>query len=257
MILLDLYISILGLFLGSYIYTTASRLVKEVSLWSWSSCDHCQKRIVWYGLIPLIGYLVLRGRCNRCGSKVAKVYPITELINAVAVFSIFRHTGFEIEFIGHLIFFECLFVIAVIDFLTYKVYAQPVLIAFTFRTGWLFFYDRSGIIDSILGLLIGAGIFHWIAYFYQSTRNKIGLGQGDATLLGLIGFGLGWKLLLPVIFWSAVFGIIGGWITLKLQKKSLEKEIAFGPWLVIAAFFVWLLPEVFQVFFFMESIPRF
>ncbi len=99
---------------------------------------------------------------------------------------------------------------------------------------------------TLLGMFIGAGVFHWIAYLYKVLRNRVGLGEGDATLLGLIGFFFGWSFLFPVIFWGAVFGIAGGGLTLILKKQSLKQEIAFGPWLILAAFLAWYFPDVFR-----------
>lgn len=248
MIFLNVFIVILGLALGSFLHTAAFRLQRGRSILPGSICDHCQEPLGWKALVPVLGYLVLRGRCERCGERISVFYPLLEIFNGFLLWLIFRKTGWQLEFIHAALIFELFLLIAVIDFQSHLIYPQPIVIGLVIHSAWIFYSPNADLQGALLGLFVGAGLFHWIAYLYKVLRNRVGLGDGDATVLGLIGFVLGWKALFSVIFWGAVFGILGGGIILLLNRQSFKHEIAFGPWLVLAAFFAWYFSGIFQVF---------
>ena len=236
----------LGLVLGSFLLTVAMRLQDGRSLLVRSHCESCSTNISVTGLIPVIGYLVQKGKCTHCGEKISAVYPLVELINAAIIWSIFSKTGIEAAFLHKLILFELFLLIAIIDFRTHLIFPQPVVIGLLVQTFWLLTFENPGLLNSIIGLFLGAGIFHWVSYLYFLVRKKEGLGSGDATLLGLIGFVLGWKALFGVIFLASILGIVGGSIILLINRQSISKEIAFGPWLSLSAFFIWRFSEQIQ-----------
>ncbi|PCI22852.1 MAG: hypothetical protein COB67_13210 [SAR324 cluster bacterium] len=245
MIVLSLYVVLLGLLLGSFIYTMALRLEKHESVWSRSHCDNCLKSLGILQLVPLFGYGFHQGKCPHCAGPVSLSYPVMEIVNTALVWMIFQKTGWSWEFIHSLLIFETLFLIAILDFRTYLIFPQPVLFGLLVQIIWLFLGKQTDVLPYWIGLCVGAGIFHWVSYLYQSLRKRVGLGAGDATLLGLIGFFFGWNFLLPTIFWSALLGIVGGTLLLLLGKKSFHQEIAFGPWIVLASFLIWYFPGIF------------
>lgn len=242
----DLFVVLLGLMLGSFILAMAMRLQSNTSLWIRSRCDHCSHTIGWLGLMPIAGYLLQKGKCSFCGQIISPIYPLVEIINALMVWLIWSKTGLGADFVHWALVFEILFLAAVIDFQSRRIYPQPVVIGLVLQAAWLIFFERSQVLNAIFGLFLGAGIFHWVSYLYLVLRKKEGLGAGDATLLGLIGFCFGWQTLFPVIFWSSVLGILGGGLTLLSQRRSLKQEIAFGPWIILAAFLVWRFSEILQ-----------
>jgi prepilin signal peptidase PulO-like enzyme (type II secretory pathway) len=246
MIVLHLLIVLTGLVSGSFLFTIVHRLPKNESLWKRSACDHCGQTIGVIGLIPIVGYLVSLGKCPSCKNSISKLYPSIELLNAVWVYTIFLKTGWTPSFISFFLIFETLLLIAILDFHSFTIFPQPVIFGLLVQSIHLAFADKAEIVNSLIGLFIGAGIFHWISYLYQTFRNKVGLGEGDATLLGLIGFCFGWNFLFATIFWGAILGIIGGGFLLIVRRQSLQKEIAFAPWLVLATFLVWYFPEFFK-----------
>ncbi len=245
MILANLFILLLGMVLGSFLFTMAIRLQEGTSIWKRSACNHCGTTVGILGLIPVMGYLLLRGRCNRCRGRISPYYPISELANGLLVWLIFNRTGLSENFIHMLLIFEILFLAAIIDFRTHLILARPVILGLVFQSIWLVVFAPGEILNSLFGLFLGAGIFHWVSYLFRLIRKKEGLGAGDATLLGLIGFIFGWKLLFPIIFWASAMGILGGGMILLSNRQSLSREIAFGPWLILAAFLIWRFPELF------------
>lgn len=244
----DVFIIAAGLINGSFLYTMATRLQDNDSVWRRSSCDHCSKVINPIALVPVLGFLIYRGKSSCCKNKISVNYPIIEILNAVLTFIIYLKLGWSLAFFHFFLIFEVLLLISIIDFRSYLIFPQPIIAGLIIQSLWLVFYGRIEIINSLIGLFAGAGVFHWIAYLYQIIRKREGLGDGDATLLGLIGFCFGWHILFSTIFWGATFGIIGGGLLLVLKKHSLKKEIAFGPWLVLATFLSWYYPTFFQNF---------
>ncbi len=246
MLAFDLYAIVLGLVLGSFILTVAMRLQNGTSLLIRSHCEICSTKIGVIGLIPIVGYIIQRGKCPHCGKEISIVYPISELLSAAVVWLVFSKTGLGVAFFHKLLIFELLLLIAIVDFRTHLIFPQPVLIGLVAQTFWLIFFGKPELLDALIGLFLGAGVFHWVSYLYFLVRKREGLGSGDATLLGLIGFIFGWKVLFPIIFGASILGIIGGSITLLSRRQSLQKEIAFGPWLVLSAFLVWRFSDSLQ-----------
>jgi len=242
----SIVVVVLGLVFGSFLFTMADRLQLGVSVMRRSACDSCATTIGVIGLIPVLGFLIQRGRCPACGERISRLYPVYELLNAALAYAIFLKTGWRIDFVHAFLMFESLLLIAVLDFRTKLIFPQPVLAAFLVQCAWLIAGRGVDLLDALIGLFMGAGIFHWISYLYERVRRRVGLGGGDATLLGLIGFAFGWELLFPVIFWSAVFGIAWGGGRTFSGRQSWRDEMAFGPWLVLAAFLIWYFPEFFR-----------
>ena len=248
MIAIDIFVGIAGLALGSFIYTTAIRLQNRESLWQRSRCPLCGKPVGIVGLLPVLGYVVQLGKCLRCKGKISVCYPLLEITNGGIVYLIYLKTGWSTEFFHYVPVFEVLWLIAILDFKTHLIFPQPIVAGLLFQTAWLLFGERDQIIGALAGLCIGAGVFHWIAFLYRSVRNRTGLGDGDATVLGFIGYVFGWDLLFPTIFWAALMGIIGGTVILRIKKQSLRSEIAFGPWLIASIFLVWYQGGIFLSF---------
>lgn len=246
MIVQDIFIVILGLVFGSFLFAMAMRLHHGDSVWHRSTCDYCCATIGITGLIPVFGFIISKGKCRNCGSEISWTYPLMEILNAALVYTIYLKTGWHPEFIHGFLIFESLLLIAFLDFRTHLIFPQPVLFAFFFQAVWLAFARNAEILSSLIGLFMGAGVFHWISYLYQSVRKRVGLGEGDATLLGLIGFAFGWNVLFATIFWGAVFGILCGGTLLLIRRQSWSDEIPFGPWLVLAVFLIWYFPNFFQ-----------
>lgn len=249
----SIFIIILGLVFGSFLFTMAERLQYDISVMQRSACDHCATAIGVIGLIPVLGFIICRGRCQTCNGSISWRYPISEILNAAFVYGIFLKTGWQPAFLHAFLIFEALLLVAFLDFKTHLIFPQPVIAAFLAQCIWLFLGQNVDLLGSLFGLFMGAGVFHWISYLYQRIRGRIGLGEGDATLLGLIGFAFGWGILFATIFWSAVFGIFCGVSLLVLRRQSWSDEIAFGPWLVLAAFLIWYFPDFFQQYPFRTS----
>jgi leader peptidase (prepilin peptidase) / N-methyltransferase len=245
MILANLFIAICGLVFGSFLFNTSYRVFQQRTLWGRSRCPKCQTTISVPALIPVLGYIGIRGRCQKCHEKISIWYPVVEILNAILFLLIFNKTGMSPDLIRYICIFEILFFIAIYDFRSMQIHPGSIILGILIQTSWLFMIPQQERVASIMGLLIGAGLFHWVAYIYRIIRKRDGLGDGDATLLGLVGFMLGWQSLFFIVLWASVLGILGGLIIIKSNRQKMAAQIAFGPWISLATFLVWWKPTLF------------
>lgn len=243
MYIIWVFTGLAGLFFGSFLYTTAIRMAREESLWPFSHCDQCGKPVGWLGLMPILGFLLQSGKCRHCASPISLTYPLTEIFNAALVLAVLYKTGLQVELLWMLLIWETLYLLSLLDFKTLLIYPQPIMLLFITAVARIYWVHPDRLIDHILGLLCGAGVFHFISYFFEVIRKKKGLGEGDATLLGILGFLFGWQALLPIVFYAALTGIILGGGFLLLNRKGLNTPLPFGPSLGAGAFIHWFSPE--------------
>jgi len=239
---------VLGALLGSFIFTTAQRLSRGLSLLPRSSCDHCGQVVSPLGLIPLLGWLWFRGRCPHCQGKIAILYPLFELTNGLLVLLLFFQLGPNPQFVVQVILLELLLLIALVDWRTMEVALGPLFLVLLVQAAWLILYDPLILQNSLIGLLGGAGGMYWVRSIYGFVRNREGLGEGDAGVMGMLGWLYGWQALLPILFVASIFGIIFGGGLLLFQKKPLNREIAFGPWLILAGLVIWFFQIPIDIF---------
>lgn len=229
-----------GLTLGSFLNVCIYRIpIKKSIAFPPSGCTVCGSRIKFYDNIPILSYLILRGRCRHCGEAFSMLYPTVELVMGLlsvallAYFNVFNH-NFPIYFI-FLIFIAALICISFIDLehqIIPDVISLPgILIGFILS----FFFPHVTWVSSLIGILIGGGILYLVALLFEVLMKKEGMGGGDIKLLAMIGAWLGWKAVLFVILASSLAGSILGSIMLLLAKKGLRTQIPFGPYLALGA----------------------
>jgi len=238
------FLGFLGLCLGSFAATSALRLEQGTSLWGRSRCDQCHKPVSPLGLFPVLGFLILKGRCPQCNYKIPPVYPLTELLAGALAIGLAFVYGPQIEAVRWLFLGLGLLVISWLDFRTTQIYTGPILVLIGIQSLWLGMLAPQSLISCLIGLLAGAGLFHWVSTAFLALRGKEGLGQGDASLLGLLGFLFGWQALLPLVFLSAFSGLLISLALLGLQRKSLSSKVPFGPYLVLAAVLYQAAPQL-------------
>ncbi len=154
------------------------------------------------------------------------------------------------EFFSDIILVTALVGVALIDRKTMLIEGRLIALAITLRLCWLLYFAPQDILTSLSGLLIGAGLLFFVGFMYETFRQRQGLGEGDAAVLGLIGMWVGWQGLGAVLLIAAVTGIIiGGISLLKNREKNqeffalLQTQIPFAPYLCFAGLTVFLLQE--------------
>ncbi|MDR9500951.1 MAG: prepilin peptidase [Desulfurivibrionaceae bacterium] len=233
----EIFSFIFGAIVGSFLNVVILRLPDpEASVvFPGSHCPHCQTPLHWYENIPIVSFLFLRGRCRSCQKRISVQYPLVEL--AMALLSLFLWQRFFLStaFLVYFVFAAALLVIIVID-----LYHQiiPDLISIP---GIILGAAASLLLpgltwqDSLLGLLLGGGIFYLIALGYYLLTKRQGMGGGDIKLLAMIGAFQGWQALPFVIFGSSLLGTIVGVGAMVHQKKGGQTRIPYGPFLAVAS----------------------
>lgn len=202
-----------------------------------SRCPACGHRISALENIPILSYLVLRGKCRACGAAIGVRYPLVEALTAVlSGFAAWRF-GLAWECVGALIFIWCLVALAFIDIDTQllpDVITIPLLWAgLIFNTNAVFADLKSAVIGAVAGYLA-----LWTVYWvFKLLTRKEGMGYGDFKLLGAIGAWLGWQLLPFTILASSLVGAAVGIGLMVLAKRGRGVAIPFGPYLATAGVF--------------------
>ena len=201
-----------------------------------SYCPHCEKSIRAVHLVPLIGYIMLRGKCTDCHGVIPIRYPLIELFGALAAVGAILLFGLSPAAIMAAIFFWFLIALAAIDLETgYLPDALTLpLIVIGLGANWFDLFVTAK--DAAIGTVAGYAIFRLIGIAFIRLRDVEGLGQGDAKLLAVIGAWLGWTALAPVVFLGAVIALIGVAIgAARGTNVAKDTPIPFGPALAVAA----------------------
>lgn len=199
-----------------------------------SSCPHCGHSIRPWENIPVISYILLRGRCSACRTPISMQYPAIEAITALASVTVAWKFGVSIQTAGGLLFTWTLIALTMID-----VHKQLLPDNLTLPLLWLglifALFDtytslQAGVIGAIAGYLVLWTVFH----VFRLVTGKEGMGFGDFKLLAALGAWLGWALLPQIVLLSSVIGAIAGSIMLVTGKTRTQQPIPFGPYLALA-----------------------
>jgi len=237
-------IFVFGLVLGSFANVCIYRLPKGKSIVSPSSyCPYCKKPILWYDNIPLLSYIILKGRCRYCKKKISPRYFVIELLTGILFFLIYRNFGLTSSFFVYAIFVLSLIIVGFIDidtFLISDVIVIPcIFFGLIFSTAFPHIHHLSGnfesFIYSIEGLLLGGGLLILLAFVGKIAFKKDAMGGGDVKLLAMIGSFLGWKCVFLTLFFGSLFGTVISLILIGLKKKKIEDYVPFGPYLGLGA----------------------
>jgi leader peptidase (prepilin peptidase)/N-methyltransferase len=230
---------ILGSMLGSFYNVLIYRLPRGLSIvFPRSACIKCKSPICWYDNIPVVSYIVLGGRCRRCGERFSFLYPVVEFLSAAAAVLVVWRYGVGYEALWVYLFISILLIITFIDW-SHQI-IPDVLSLGGVALGWigsLFCLDVS-MPESLLGSLFGAGLLWTIAVVYKVLRKVDGMGGGDVKLMAMIGAFLGWKMVVPVLFIASSFGTLYG-LHLMRRGGSGRTAVAFGSFLAPAAALVY------------------
>jgi len=196
-----------------------------------SQCRHCGHRIRALENIPLLSYLVLRGRCSSCGGPISLRCPLIEVGTALLSVLVVWRFGIGWESTAALILTWCLIALAVIDLdtrLLPDIIILPVLwLGLLLSLGGWFADSHSAILGAALGYLSLWGFFH----LFRLLTGKEGMGFGDFKLLAMLGAWLGGQYLPQIILLSACAGALGGTILILVRRQDLRIPIPFGPYL--------------------------
>lgn len=238
--------TILGASIGSFLNVVVYRLPAGLSLTHPPSrCPTCLTPLRKRENVPIVGWLMLRGKCAHCGTNISARYPVVELITALLFLSIFLVFGFSLLTLGYWTFISFLLALALIDMdtltLDSKLMKSGLIIGLAFQTtiaaaltGTLsgtiqgFIWAVAG---AILGLW-GLDILTWVGRFFLGPN---AMGGGDAKLLAVIGAWVGIKLMVLSCFLGCVVGAVFGLGAIALKVLKRGNPFPFGPFLALGA----------------------
>lgn len=226
----------LGLLLGSFFNVVVYRLPRGISVvFPRSHCPHCQHVLHPVDLIPVVSFVLVRGRCRYCGAPISFRYVGIELGTALIFALVWVVTGDLATWASWSAFFSLLLILSVIDlehmFLPDTLTVGGMVLGFLLAGANL----TIPLQRAVLGALIGTGLI-----FIIVTLSRGGMGMGDAKLLGLVGTFLGPWGAVGALFWGSVLGSIIG-VTLILGGRHKRRDpVPFGPFLSLGALIMWL-----------------
>ena len=216
-----------GLCVGSFLNVVIARVPAGRSIVSpRSACPRCATPIAWYDNIPLLSFVLLGARCRKCREPISWRYPAVELATGLLFVWALAERGLTLDLIPALLLVTGLIVITGIDLdhqLIPDVISLPgiavglVASAVTGRPGWL---------DSLIGILLGGGIFLLII-----VASRGGMGGGDMKMGAMLGAFLGWQMALVAILVAILAGGVLAIAVLALRRKGRKDALPFGPFL--------------------------
>jgi leader peptidase (prepilin peptidase) / N-methyltransferase len=247
-----------GSFLGSFSY----RIVFDMPIFTKRSyCPFCKNTIFWYDNVPLLSWILLRGRCRKCVHPISAVYPFIELVTAISIVGLWlKMFSFDTyiytlkpywafflpifyesstlfsyaSFFSYAFFFSSLIAATASDLMTlmipqiFSVWIIPVGVICSFLQ-----LTQINYIESMIGSIFGYAILWIVAFIFKKYMHKDGLGIGDMELLSMIGSFVG-----PIGVWIAltigsISGLVIGGLYLILSRKAKTTQIPFGPFLAL------------------------
>lgn len=245
MVFMEIYIVVFvgGLIFGSFLNVLIYRIPLGISLLKpiGSECPYCQHKIKWYENIPVVSYLVLKGKCSDCSKPISAIYPIVELTTALITLLLFMNQTSGLNLVVTVLVFYILIVLSFID-LKYKAVPDYLLIIV------LILVLIIGDWKNALIFMGGSMLLELILTFYIQTikakrtknkelENQKALGEGDIPIMGVIGGMLGLQMGISAIFLAAVIALVPAIYGLVVKK---EIETPFIPFLSLGLLITYL-----------------
>ncbi|MDY3751328.1 prepilin peptidase [Christensenella minuta] len=226
-----IFLFVLGLIIGSFLNVCIYRIPRGVSVASGRSvCPGCGSMIHGYDNIPVLSYLLLRGKCRSCGARISPRYPLVELLTAGCFLLCGVRYGISIETVLFCVFSAVLVAVAFIDIDTQEIPDRFHFIILGLGIAALFLVPEVGWISRLVG---AACISVPMLVIALATD---GFGIGDVKLMAVSGFLLGWKNIVFAALAGAVLAAVCALVLIALKRKTKKDKIAFGPYLAIALF---------------------
>jgi leader peptidase (prepilin peptidase)/N-methyltransferase len=223
-----------GLIIGSFLNVCIHRLPRAQSVvWPASNCPRCKALLKPYDNIPVIGYLMLKGRCRSCGNPISPRYPIVELLTMGMFVAAYLLYPFPLV-VQRIVFGCAMIVLFFVDLehhrLPNEITLPGIVLGFVCS-----FFMPPGWVSSLIGIVVGGGTLWAIGELWFLIRHEEGMGFGDVKMLAMIGAFLGWQLMLATLFVSTILGSLIGVVMIAMKKGNLKTALPFGCFLAIAA----------------------
>jgi len=250
-----------GAIIGSFLNVVIHRIPLEQSIvFPNSACPKCKAAIKPYDNIPVISYLLLRGRCRNCGVHISARYPAVEALTAVLFAAVTWHDGLSFALGFDLVFVASMIALIFIDaehmilpnVITYPgvIFALITRIALPYLAGPAHFDDLPqlmsvmpslpvwlvSLIGAAIGALAGGGSLWLMGFMWEKLRGVEAMGFGDVKMMFMVGAFLGWRLTILTILLGALTGSIGGILVMyRRGSRNMQMMLPFGIFLGIGS----------------------
>lgn len=222
---------LLGLIFGSFFNVVGLRIPKKESIvYPNSHCPSCQHELSWFENIPVLSYIILKGKCRHCKTHISPIYPVVELVTGFLYAFTFYKLGFQMELAIGLLLASLLVIITVSDWVYMLIPNRVLLFFLVFIVGLRIVEPLDPWWDVLLGAAVGFGILYLLA-----VVSKGGMGGGDIKLFFVLGLFLGTKATVMTLFLASIIGAIFGFIQIILKGYEKRRPIPFGPFIAIGA----------------------
>lgn len=219
---------IYGLFIGSFLNVCILRIPSGISIVKPpSSCGSCGHRLKYRDMLPVVNYIIYRGRCRYCGSPYSIQYPLIELLNGLLYVFVYLKIGLTLNSVLYCFIISLLIIISIID-LKHKIIPDRLNIAGVIL-GTIYIIVNKTFFYSLIGASLGLGLFLAIALLTNA------MGGGDIKLMAALGLMFGIKGILFISLFSFVIGAFISVLLIQLKLKGRKDEIPFGPFIALSA----------------------
>ncbi|MCS6296019.1 MAG: prepilin peptidase [Nitrospira sp.] len=235
-----------GAVIGSFLNVCIYRLPRQESVaWPASHCPACRQPVAVYDNIPVLSYLILRGRCRSCHVPISIQYPLVEAANAIGYLLIFWVFDFTAEAWVYAALLSALIVITGTDLSHTMIPDAVTLPGIVVGLVCAAVILPIGLMDSLLGIALGGGILWFLAWISPYVFGKEGMGGGDIKLMAMVGAFIGWQpVLLAIMIGSFLGSVVGvGLIAAGITRR--DQYIPFGPFLAVGSLLALLFHQPF------------
>lgn len=257
--MLQILVAIFGLVFGSFLNVCIQRVPRRESIVSpGSRCPACGHSIRWYDNIPVLSFVLLRGRCRDCGKHISLLYPLVEILTALAFVLEFWRYGPTPEFIKNAVFSMLMIVLIFTDLrerrLPHRITLFGMAVGLVLSVWvpvdnrpiawivaqWGFFPSKIplSLLGALAGALVGGGLFYVVGEVFYRLRHVEGLGFGDVMLMLLVGIFLGPPLTLVTILLGSLLGTVIAIPLTIINSKFRNHQWPYGSFLGVAAIYV-------------------
>ncbi|MBR3510199.1 MAG: prepilin peptidase [Lachnospiraceae bacterium] len=219
---------IIGLLFGGFANACIDHFSKKTNFWKIMTCETCNARHSFRDMVPLVSFLLLKGRCRSCGAKVNIQYPLVELANGVLYVIVFMANGWNLQSAIYCLMTSAFLVISIVDEKTFEIPLACNLFIAGLGIVWCMI-DYHNLISYLIGFVCVSGALYLL---YIITGGAL-IGGGDVKLMAAAGLLLGWKDATLAFFLACILGSVIHVIRMKVSKKA-EHVLAMGPYLCMA-----------------------
>ena len=199
-----------------------------------SRCPSCGHQITALENIPIISYLLLRGRCSSCGTSISPRYPMVEAVTGLLSAYAVWHFGPTLQGAGALLLIWALIALTGIDFDTQLLPDSITLPLLWLGLGFNLTGTYVDLFSAVIGAMIGYLTLWSVFWLFKLATGKEGMGFGDFKLLAALGAWLGWQMLPAIILLSSIVGAAVGISLIVATRHGRNTPIPFGPYLAAA-----------------------